>query len=272
VRYLRQLKVAPNGHPHTSKRHLRDKGVKYVLQVCRSLFTFAQKRRHLPPYAENPFALIEVHRLPIEDAKPVVRMTAEQERLFFEACDDWQLPLFATLALTGLRPGELVHVLWPDDLDLEEGWLHVRNKPRLGWQVKTRNERRVPLVRELIEVFRIAASGRASGPLFCRRRFDRGDAPRLAGRNALELQMELQLMAVCNAGDHDGKQTSAMRQRFARRLWIDMGVIKEERLRVEFMRVTRKMGLPDLTAPKLLRHMFATTLQEGRVDPLIATS
>jgi hypothetical protein len=35
------------------------------------------------------------------------------------------------------------------------------------------------------------------------------------------------------------------------------------------MRVTRAIGLPGCTAPKVLRHLFATALQEGRVDPLI---
>jgi integrase len=37
------------------------------------------------------------------------------------------------LLLTGLRPGELTHLLLPHGLDLEAGWLHVRNKPRLEW-------------------------------------------------------------------------------------------------------------------------------------------
>jgi hypothetical protein len=41
VRYLRQLEVAPNGHPNTAKRHLRDKGIKYCLQVCRTMLGFA---------------------------------------------------------------------------------------------------------------------------------------------------------------------------------------------------------------------------------------
>jgi site-specific recombinase XerD len=35
------------------------------------------------------------------------------------------------------------------------------------------------------------------------------------------------------------------------------------------MRVTKKIGLANCTAPKLFRHQFATALQEGRVDPLI---
>jgi integrase len=35
------------------------------------------------------------------------------------------------------------------------------------------------------------------------------------------------------------------------------------------MKVTKAIGLAESTAPKMLRHQFATVLQEGRVDPLI---
>ena len=34
------------------------------------------------------------------------------------------------------------------------GWMHVRNKPELGWRIKTRRERSVPLVDELVAVLR----------------------------------------------------------------------------------------------------------------------
>ncbi len=56
VRHLRAFRVAPNGHANTPRRKLRDKGKRYILEVCRSLFTCAAKKRHLPPYSENPFA------------------------------------------------------------------------------------------------------------------------------------------------------------------------------------------------------------------------
>jgi site-specific recombinase XerD len=57
--------------------------------------------------------------------------------------------------------------------------------------------------------------------------------------------------------------------RIAKSLWRDAGAIKETILRVEFMKLTSSIGLPHLTCPKLLRHMFATSLQEANVDPLI---
>lgn len=97
VRWLRSIEVAPNGHPKSPKRPLMDKGVKYILETCRALFTYAGKRRHLPPYAENPFKLLEVDRLTIEDAKPILIFSADQEGQFLDACNDWELPIFLTL-------------------------------------------------------------------------------------------------------------------------------------------------------------------------------
>jgi integrase len=75
-------------------------------------------------------------------------------------------PLFLTLLLTGLRPGELCHLLLPEDLDLETGRLYVRNKGQLGWQIKTRNQRDIPLLPILGKVLRHALAGRSTGPVF----------------------------------------------------------------------------------------------------------
>jgi integrase len=138
--------VSPNGHPNTAKRNLLDKGVQFVLECCRAMFNYAAKRRHLPPYSENPFTALDVDRIPIETARRVELLTDDQLRAFLASCDRWQYPVFLTLLLTGLRPGELCHLLLPDDLDLDGAIVRVRNKPRLGWQVKTRNQRVVPLL------------------------------------------------------------------------------------------------------------------------------
>ena len=69
--YLRKIEVAPNGHQNTAKRKLRDKGTQFILEICRAMYSFAHKRRHLPPYAGNPFAELPLDRLKIEDAKPI---------------------------------------------------------------------------------------------------------------------------------------------------------------------------------------------------------
>jgi hypothetical protein len=122
VRYLRALRVASNGHAHAAQRPLLHKGLRYVLECCRALFNFAARRRHLSPYAENPFRTLEIDRIPIHQTRPIALFTAEQERAFLEACDDWQFPLFLTPMLTALRTGELTHLLLADDLDLTAGF------------------------------------------------------------------------------------------------------------------------------------------------------
>ena len=108
---------------------------------------------------------MEIGRIPIEDAKPIILFSIEQERQFLEACDEWRFPLFLTLTLTGVRPGELTRLLLPGDLDLQHGMLRIRNKPKLGWQVKTRNEREIPLHPVLADVLRYPQACRCRLPI-----------------------------------------------------------------------------------------------------------
>ncbi len=267
--HLRRVKVAPNGHPNATKRPLSDKGVKYILEVSRSLFNYAGQRRHLPPYAENPFSAIGIDRIPIEDSKPFIGLTSDQERRFLESCDNWAFPIFLTLMLTGMRPGELTHALLPNDLDLDGGWLHVRNKRELGWRVKTRNDRAIPLVPELISVLRSVIGNRAAGPAFLRRRYLAEEPPALACLTENELRAELIRRVEFRTADSDGSITRETSHRIAQRLWRDCGAIKTDEIRTAFKRLTGRIELPHLTAPMVLRHMFATTLQDANVDPLI---
>lgn len=266
--YLRTVEVAPNGHPHARKRRLLDKGVKFILETCRALFAYAMKRRHLSPYADNPFADLDLERVPVEDAKPIVLFDEEQTRRFLEACDSWQLPIFLTLLLTGLRPGELSHLLWPEDLNLEAGILRVRNKQSLGWRVKTRNERDIPLVPVLVEVLRHLVRDRREGPVFLRRRFTSGDVPAVQGALPVLERRFLERLATLETAE-GGRPTRTEIAREARRFWRDAGGLKIENLRLEFMGIAQAIGVPQATAPKALRHMFATALQDANVDPLI---
>lgn len=269
VRYLRTIRVSPNGHPHSPRRPLFDKGIKYILETCRAMFGYALKRRHLSPYAENPFSALQIERIPVESARPIALFTSEQERLFLEACDRWQFPVFLTLMLTGVRPGELAHLLLPEDVDLQAGLLRIRNKPTLGWQVKTRNEREVPLTPVLVEVLRAFLGARTTGTLFRQRRFSGGDEPPLENKSVDVLARELS-RRIAEQEKRSGRELSrSERLGVARGLWRDLGAIEPDRIRLEFVRTTGRIGLPGATAPKLLRHQFATCLQEARVDPLI---
>ena len=81
--------------------------------------------------------------------------------------------------MTGMRPGELAHLRLPDNLDLEHRLLFVRNKPKLGWQVKPRSEREIPIAQELRDVLQVVIGTRRQGPVFLRRRFANGQTPML---------------------------------------------------------------------------------------------
>jgi integrase len=263
VKYLRSIEVAPNGHPNSPKRPLRDKGVLFILETCRAMFTYAHKRRHLAPYADNPFSLLDLGRIPVEDAKPIRLLTADEETRFFEGCNDWERPIFLTLALTGIRPGELVHLLINEDLDLDEGILKVRNKPDLGWQVKTRSERSIPLVTPLRDLLVRHIADRKQGLVFRRERY----------RDGVEHQWSLREQArswLLESKQSKGELGSRVhRQRTLIKVWTEAGLIRPERIRLSFIRRAKSIGRADCTAPKIFRHAFATMLQDANVDPLI---
>lgn len=270
VRHLRGVRAAPNGHPNAAVRPLRDKGVVFILEACRALFGFAAKQRHLPAYAVNPFSALSIERMPIEDAKPVRPMTAQQELAFFQACDDWQFRIFFVLAFTGLRVGELTHLLIDHDLDLDAGLLRVSNKAALGWQVKTRNLRDVPLLPPVVDVLRKVVAHRRAGPVFVGRKVVAGKAvPPLVAHSVLELEQEVQRRIASAQSGQEAMLSRAAAAPIARSAWVDAGAIKETKIRAEFIKVTRKIGLAHLTCPKDLRHLFATSLQAAGVDPMI---
>jgi len=172
--------------------------------------------------------------------------------------------------LTGLRPGELTHLLLPDDLDLNAGMLYVRNKLRLGWQVKTRNEREIPLIDELRDVLKITIGDRVAGPVFLQRRFTSTSIrPELTGHTEKQLEGLLQ-QRVVQEETTSGKAINRNQwMKLSRTIWRDSGALKTDRIRTEFIKLTKHIDLPQLTAPKSLRHLFATCLQDGNVDPLI---
>ncbi len=71
-----------------------------------------------------------------------------------------------------MRVGELVHLLI-EDVNLDEGWIHVCNQPELGWRIKTGRERKIPLIEELVAVLRRVIGNRTDGSVFLRQRFIR---------------------------------------------------------------------------------------------------
>ncbi|HEY2785806.1 MAG TPA: site-specific integrase, partial [Fimbriiglobus sp.] len=167
-----------------------------------------------------------------------------------------------TFAKTGLRVGELVHLLI-EDIDLDAGWLTVRNKPDLGWRVKTGQGRSVPLLPEVVAVLRSVIGGRPAGPVFLREKV-RATGPALAGTAA---DLARVLADRCRQATTAG--TREARRKIARGVWRDAGAINPDEIRTSFLRTMAAVGRPDATCPKSWRHTFATLLQDANVDPLI---
>jgi integrase len=238
-----------------------------VLNTCRTLYQYAIKRRHLPPYAQNPFSELAGRKLRNDEAKPIFVFDELTEPRFLEAADDWGFPIHFLAAKTGLRSGESAHLLI-EDLDLPRGWLTVCGKPELGWRVKTRRERHVPLVAEVVNVLKGVVGTRIAGPLFLRPRFRFEPAPLSnCGRE--------QLAAVCRErtssseaqlGRPLSRQEAA---RVAHKVWCDAGAIDADDIRRSFIRIATAIGLVGASCPKSWRHTFATLLQDASVDPLI---
>jgi integrase len=269
VKYLRSIQVHPNGHAKSATRPLLDKGIKFILEACRAMFSYAVKHRHLSPYADNPFQALEVDRLPVEDSKPIVLLTEDQEAKLLEACDDWQLPIFATLLFTGIRPGELCHLLLPHDIDWDAGLLRIRNKPRLGWQVKTRDEREIPLIEPLLTLLRRHVGDRTAGPVFLQRRYSAGRPPEIGFVNEQQLQRLVEESIEVQQSKENHVLGSKARLCLQKSHWRIAGALRPERIRNEFIRCCQRVGLSGFSCVKVLRHQFATALQEGNVDPLI---
>jgi integrase len=267
VRYLRTVRVASNGHAHTRRRPLRDNGVRYILETCRSLYGYAAKRRHLPPYTENPFAGLGGKRARVDDAKPVFVFDGQSELAFLKAADSWSFGVHFLLAKLGLRPGELVRLLI-EDVDLGGGWIHVRSRPELGAHTKTRRERAIPLIAETIAVLRQRIGDRAGGPVVLRHKADLARLP-LANLDARRLAAAVQKrVAAAEAAANNPLDRRAI-ARIQRSVWRDAGATRLERIRSSFIQTARECGLEEATCPKSWRHTFATLLQDANVDPLI---
>ena len=267
MNFLRSRQVSPNGHANTNKRRLRDKGVQFILEVCRSMFAFAQRQRCLPPYATNPFAELRLDRMRIEDAKSIFVFDAISESQFLRTAKDWEFPVHFTLAKTGMRPGERCHLLI-EELDLVERWLRVRNKPELGWSVKTRNERNVPLIRELCEILHQVIGDRTAGLVFRRPRFagTHSECATADVRQLIKILNRREFAASAQVGtDLSRKQ----KLRLAQSVWRDAGALDPDQIRMSFIRIAKRCGLEDATCPKSWRHTFATLLQDANVDPLL---
>jgi integrase len=78
--------------------------------------------------------------------------TRDELKAFFAGLSDLrERVIFETLLRAGLRERELMFLKWPN-LDLENGILRVRSKPKDGFTIKDREERDVPIPQALVDL------------------------------------------------------------------------------------------------------------------------
>ena len=196
VRFLRGQRRTRNGSRRGKKREYADSGIWFILAGCRTAFLFAQKRRYLPPFEENPFSSFPLDRLKARQSPTPPMLTPEQLRRFFETCDDWQFRVFFVLALYGLRVGELTHLLI-SDVDLAQDLIHIRPKPDMYWTVKTQRERLLPILPQVKTIIESCIGDCQEGFLFLHRGFTPGGRKRPKSfRSRAELRRHLEREVV----------------------------------------------------------------------------
>jgi integrase len=269
VRWLRGERRARNGSAGGTRTHYRASGIRFILSACRTAFNWARKRRHVPPYYENPFASFSIHNLRDRDEseRRALMLSPDELAAFWEACDAWQRPIFEVLVAYGLRAGELTHLLI-EDVDFEGGLLHIRSKPELAWYVKTERHRTLPMLSGAEAHLRHQIGSRGAGFVFVDRGFavKSEEVPRRVSSAAgFRTACERHQQVLRDDGTEDAKGLARGMESFAR-TW---GKISEKRLRQEFIAVTTSIGRPDITRVHSLRHLFSTRAQEAGVNPLV---
>lgn len=259
AKYLEQLAVAPNGHEHARRRPLRSP--QFVLDAVRAMFAWAANSLRgnlLPTEFRNPFEQSDRSRrtTAIDPfGQPDISTAMAVELL--GACDAFQLPLFAALALFGLRASEPVYLFREQ---IEEEWLKVTAVPGLSYLTKGKRDKRFPIPPKLRHVWMPTSSPR-QGVLFTRREADFGslDTPMYGASLAdlcTEFQRRCQLCPTPSAAD---------RQTIREELIRAAGGLNYDQIEHEFQCRARQLGWPRQATLKDLRHLFSTNLENSGV-------
>lgn len=270
VRWLRGQTRTRNGAKKGKRGVYAVGGVKFILSTCRTAFNWAMRRRMLPPYAENAFSRFPIDNLRDVDAPdadlPI--FTAEQQRAFFAASNDWQRGIFQTLVSYGLRVGELTNLLI-ENVDLVAGTIQICSKPELHWRVKTARRRQLPLTRDMKAVFEQRIEGRQAGFVFQNEDFVNGQKEPVATFGSDRAFREKLNKLAEELTEKNPATTDKDRRRVVTAYCRRMGQIPVKRVQLEFCKLTEKTGCPHFTRAHNLRHLFSSRAQEEGVNPLM---
>jgi hypothetical protein len=109
--------------------------------------------------------------------------------------------------------------------------LRITNKAELGWQVKTRSEREIPLSPCLVDVLRGVVGVRTSGPVFLRKRIVTGHDVVTAATPGEHLAFLVSRLDESQEAESD----RGARLRLTKKTWWASGALTNEIIRREFV-------------------------------------
>ncbi len=255
ARFLQPRHVSANGNSRGATRPMRAQ--RYVIDVVRSMLHWASDAHRgnlLPAGFQNPFRQSNSHA-DQSGGHSIIEpdITTQMALEFLLACDAFQLPIFATLALYGLRPDELG---WIFREDIHSGWVHVIGHPELSYKTKGRRDKQFPILKCLNSIW--PAPFRAEQGLLFYRRQGRGSLASETTKQSLADELQRR----CS----DESQFSAAKQRQLRdAIMNDAGQLSYDQVRTEFGKLARHLGWPKCATVKDFRHLFATSLENANV-------
>jgi site-specific recombinase XerD len=123
---------------YLSEQHrLSDKSIYNETIIIKQLFKWATKNGFL---SRN--LLESLHFEKVKSPKQPC-FTIEQVELLISNAESWAVPMFATLAFTGMRIGELQQLQW-EDVDIESNIIHV-HRGGSGNKPKDKEDRFIPI-------------------------------------------------------------------------------------------------------------------------------
>jgi site-specific recombinase XerD len=270
VKWLRGKTRARNGMTKGKKDHYKTGGIKFILSTCRTGFNWATRRHMMPPYAENPFGRFPIDQLrdPETDVDEIHIFTPQQEKDFFDACSKFQKAIFVPLASYGMRVGEWTHMLI-ENVDFDQGTLHICSKPEMFWRVKTARRRKLPLTDEMTSLIQELIGSRKSGFVLLNEPwFSKSKDMEAVFKSDKDFRRRLEKIVV-DLEVANPQATKREKRKAVTLFCRSMGQLPVRRVQAEFCKLTEEIGCPEFTRTHDLRHLFATRAQERGTNPII---
>jgi integrase len=253
---LAQRQVARNGHPNASQALLV--GQQHVADAVRTMFQWAASPdgNLLPEAFRNPFLRRQGQRakvVPDQFGEP--DLTVSMAVNFIQACDLFQLRLFAPMSLWGLRAAEPAFI-FREEID---HWVKVRCLGEIGYVTKGRRDKRFPLMPVIHNLLQPLLEESNRGLLYVLRSVAAHTRPApLAGATLAQLGKEFQRRCK-----EEQAATAARRESIRTDLIRSAGGMSYHNIDDEFQHVRRRLGWPPAATLKDFRHLFSTCLENA---------